>query len=234
MAVWQEKRDGKAIVIFTDRCDAGKQLAAALERFRGSDPIILALPRGGVPVAFEVATALRAPLDVILVRKIGAPHHEELGIGAVVDGHDPQLVLDEDLVRLVAPPAGYVEAQTRLQLAEIERRRQVYLGDRPPLALEGRTVIVVDDGIATGNTARAALRALKRVRPACLVLAVPVAPADALAPFSQEADEVVCLFTAENFHAVGAYYQDFSQTTDAEVIELLDKAGQSRTGQSRT
>src|SRR6059058_677649 len=161
--------------LFEDRRDAGRQLAAALAHYESSRPVVLALPRGGVPVGFEVAKALGAPLDVLLVRKIGAPGHEELGLGAVVDGHDPQLVLNEDLVRTVAPPPGYIEAEEQRQLAEIERRRRPYIGDRSPVAVEARTVIVVDDGIATGATVKAALRGLARSRPARLVLAVPVA-----------------------------------------------------------
>src|ERR1043165_6767518 len=130
--------------LFEDRRDAGRRLAAALAHYRDSRSVVLALPRGGVPVGFEVAKALAAPLDVLLVRKIGAPGHEELGLGAIVDGHDPQLVLNEDIVSAVAPPPGYIEAEKQRQLAEIERRRQHYLGDRSPIAVEGRTVIVVD------------------------------------------------------------------------------------------
>src|SRR6266567_7245600 len=136
-------RNGAPMMIgqdsFSDRREAGRQLAAALAHFRDANPLVLALPRGGVPVAFEVATSLAAPLDLLLVRKIGAPGHEELGIGAVVDGHDPQLVLNEDLVRAVAPPPGYIEAEEQRQLAEIERRRQEYVGNRTPVAVEGRT-----------------------------------------------------------------------------------------------
>src|SRR5690348_6438925 len=188
--------------LFRNRRDAGRRLAVALAPYRESRPIVLALPRGGVPVGFEVAKALAAPLDVLLVRKIGAPGHEELGLGAVVDGHDHQLVLNEDLVRAVAPPPGYIEAEKQRQLAEIERRRQHYLGDRSPVAVEGRTVIVVDDGIATGATVKAALRGLARNRPARLVLAVPVAPGDSLNELSTECDDVVCLATPDPFHAV--------------------------------
>src|ERR1051325_749376 len=143
--------------LFRNRRDAGRRLGVALAPYRESRPIVLALPRGGVPVGSEVAKALAAPLDVLLVRKIGAPGHEELGLGAVVDGHDPQLVLNEDLVRGVAPRPGYIEAEKARQLAEIERRRQNYLGDRPPLSAKGRVAIVVDDGIATGGTGAAGL-----------------------------------------------------------------------------
>jgi len=212
--------------LFRNRRDAGRRLAAVLQPHRTSRPIVLALPRGGVPVGFEVAKALAAPLDVLLVRKIGAPGHEELGLGAVVDGHDPQLVLNEDLVRAVAPPPGYMEAEQQRQLAEIERRRRHYIGDRSPVAVEGRTVIVVDDGIATGATVKAALRGLARNRPARLVLAVPVAPADSLDELSAECDEVVCLATPDPFYAVGPHYRDFRQTEDAEVVRLLAEARQ--------
>jgi putative phosphoribosyl transferase len=212
--------------IFRDRRDAGRRLAAALAPYRTSRPVVLALPRGGVPVGFEVAKSFAAPLDVLLVRKIGAPGHEELGLGAVVDGHDPQLVLNEDLVRAVAPPPGYIEAEEQRQLAEIERRRQHYNRDRSPVAVEGRTVIVVDDGIATGATVKAALRGLARNRPARLVLAVPVAPAASLEELSAECDELVCLATPDPFYAVGPQYRNFRQTEDAEVVRLLDEARQ--------
>jgi putative phosphoribosyl transferase len=212
--------------LFRNRRDAGRRLAVALAPYRESRPIVLALPRGGVPVGFEVAKALAAPLDVLLVRKIGAPGHEELGLGAVVDGHDAQLVLNEDLVRAVAPPPGYIEAEQKRQLAEIEHRRRHYIGDRPPVAVEGRPVIVVDDGIATGATVKAALRGLARNHPARLVLAVPVAPADILDELSAECDKIVCLATPDPFYAVGPHYGDFRQTEDAEVVRLLAEARQ--------
>ena len=160
------------------------------------------------------------------MRKIGAPGHEELGLGAVVDGHDAQLVLNEDLVRALAPPPGYIEAEQKRQLAEIERRRQEYVGDRSPVAVEGRSVVVVDDGIATGATVKAALRGLARNRPARLVLAVPVRPADTIEELSTECDEIVCLATPDPFYAVGPHYRDFRQTEDAEVVRLLAEARQ--------
>jgi len=192
--------------------------------FRSRNPVVLALPRGGVPVAIEVAKALRAPLDLVLVRKIGAPGHPELGLGAVVDGAHPQLVINNDLIAELRVPASYLEAEAERQLQEIERRRKCYLGDRRPIEVEDRTVIVVDDGIATGGTVRAALQGLSRSRPAYLVLAVPVAPPDTIAQLRAEADEVVCLITPEPFYAVGLYYEDFTQTSDAEVVTLLHEA----------
>jgi putative phosphoribosyl transferase len=211
-------------VVFADRRAAGRQLAAALMRFKRERPVVLALPRGGVPVAFEVAKALEAPLDVALVRKIGAPGHAELGLGAVVDGKDPQMILNEEVVRLVRPKPGYLQSEKARQLRELERRRRLYRDGRPSPAVEGRTAIVVDDGIATGGSAKAVLRALAAQHAGKLVLAVPVAPADTLEALSSEADEVVCLATPEPFFAVGEHYEDFAQTTDEEVVSLLERA----------
>jgi len=209
---------------FRNRAEAGRRLAERLASFRSRDPAVLALPRGGVPVAYEIAKALQAPLDLVLVRKIGAPGHAEFGLGAVVDGAHPQVVLNEEVVAQLDVPPAYIEAETERQLQEIERRRARYLHGRRPIDVEGRTTIVVDDGIATGGTVRAALQGLARARPAHLALAVPVAPADTIEQLRSQADEIVCLLTPEPFYAVGMHYQDFTQTSDAEVIALLDEA----------
>lgn len=215
---------------FADRADAGRQLADALLHLKDAHPVVLALPRGGVPVAFEVAQALDAPLDIVLVRKIGAPHQPELGLGAVVDGSDPQLVLNEEVVQAVQPDMHYMQEEKERQLAEIERRRGIYRQDRTPLSIKGRTVIVVDDGIATGGTMKAVLKALSQAQAAKLVLAVPVAPAESLAELERWADEVVCLGTPTPFYAVGVHYRNFEQTSDEEVIELLARAAERHQG----
>lgn len=209
---------------FEDRGDAGRQLAGSLAAYRERRPLILALPRGGVPVAFEVAKMLGAELDVLLARKIGVPGHEELALGAVVDGRPPELVINEDVQGIVRMPEAEIEAAMRHQLGEIARRRVLYRGDRAPPDIEGRTVIVVDDGIATGATVKAALRGVRRMRPGTLVLAVPVAPASTIETLRDECDRVICLATPEPFHAVGMNYQSFEQTSDEEVVELLHGA----------
>lgn len=209
---------------FRDRADAGRQLVPRLMAYAADDVVVLALPRGGVPVAFEVAKALRAPLDLIFVRKIGAPGHAEYGLGAVVDGAHPQVVLNEEALSFVSVPSGYIEEETRRQLQEIERRRQRYLAGRQPVDVRNRVAIVVDDGIATGSTVRAALKGLAQARPARLILAVPVAPKDTVNRLKAEADEVICLMTPEPFYAVGQHYDDFRQTSDREVTTLLDEA----------
>ncbi|KHK88338.1 phosphoribosyltransferase [Novosphingobium malaysiense] len=208
---------------FADRTDAGRQLARELETFGYKDPVVLALPRGGVPVAFEVAKTLHAPLDVLMVRKIGAPGHEEYGIGALVDGAAPQVVIDEAMARTVGASRDYIDMQIAKELAEIERRRALYRAG-PPLVLKARTVIVVDDGIATGGTVRAALQGLARTEPAQIILAVPLAPADVLPDLQKQCDRVICLSSPYPFRAVGMHYRDFRQTGDEEVIRLLAEA----------
>jgi predicted phosphoribosyltransferase len=219
-------------MMFRDRRDGGRRLARALDRFRGADAVVLALPRGGVPVGFEVAEALDAAFDLILVRKIGAPGHEELALGAVVDGVHPQLVLNEHVVDLIQPPPGYIEAAQKRGLAEIERRRLAYLGDSKAIEIKGRIAIVVDDGIATGATMKAALRGTRRSEPLRLVLATPVAPKAAVGEFAAECDETVVLATPDPFDAVGLFYRDFAQTSDEEVVQLLAKARERHTAPS--
>ena len=208
---------------FIDRTDAGRQLAKALAHYKNQRPVVLALPRGGVPVAAEVATELDAPLDLILVRKIGVPFQPELAMGAVVDGAEPIIVRNEEVIQLCGVSETDFNAIRDEQLAEIERRRKAYLGDRPRPKLSGRTVIVVDDGIATGATTRAALHAISMRKPAKLVLAVPVAPTETLKKLHGEADDIVCLEDYEDFGAIGLFYSDFRQVSDAEVIALLAK-----------
>ncbi|HYG90587.1 MAG TPA: phosphoribosyltransferase [Azospirillum sp.] len=210
--------------LFQDRTEAGQRLAQLLIPYRDASPVVLALPRGGVPIGYEIALMLSAPLDLVLVRKIGAPINPEFGIGAVVDGQSPVTVIDEDLVRRVGISEAYIERTTQAELEEIERRRALYLKGRPPVDIKGRTAIVVDDGIATGSTMRVALRALRAAQPARLVMAVPVAPPDTLEEMRSDCDEAVCLATPEDFRAVGAFYRDFQQVGDAEVIDLLDRA----------
>ena len=207
--------------MFQNRKDAGRRLAAELAGFKGQDCMVLALPRGGVPVAAEVAAALNAPLDLLLVRKIGAPWHPELAVGAVSDGGDPITVRDADTMRQTGTSDAAFEAARLRELHEIERRRVFYLGARAPVALEGRIAIVVDDGLATGNTMRVALAAARRRGPGLLVMAVPVAPAEIIPTFRGEADRVVCLEMPKHFVAVGNFYRDFEQTCDEEVIALL-------------
>ena len=208
---------------FRDRMDAGRRLAAALADYKDQQPTILALPRGGVPVAAEVAAALNAPLDLVLVRKIGVPFQPELAMGAVVDGGTPLVVRNEDVIRLAGIDESEFKAVCDSELGEIERRRQRYLGKRKRVDITGRTAIVVDDGIATGATTRAALRATRMRNPKTLVLAVPVAPSDCLAEMRREADEVVCLEDYQPFEAIGLYYSDFRQISDEEVIEILGR-----------
>jgi len=205
---------------FVDRRDAGRRLAAALAFLKGRrDLLVLAVPRGGVVVGAEVARALQAPLDVIIARKIGAPGNPELAIGAVAA--DGTTVLDEGLIGQLGVSAGYIESTTERERLEIERRLQAYRGDRPPPEVAGKTVVLTDDGVATGATTLAAIRSLRRHGPRSLILAVPVGPPDTINMLSREVDRAVVLATPELFWAVGAFYQVFDQTTDYEVSELL-------------
>jgi putative phosphoribosyl transferase len=209
---------------FHDRREAGRLLAERLLPLRDAHPIVLALPRGGVPVAFEVARALRAPLDLVLVRKIGAPGHEEFAIGAVVDGSPAQSVRNESVIAALRVPESYIAGETARQLAEIARRRAAYLGSRPPIPLAGRAALVIDDGIATGATVKAALKGLAQANPARLVLAVPVAPPEVLEELRPLVDDLHCLLAPDPFRAVGLFYRDFAQTSDEEVVALLRQA----------
>ena len=206
---------------FQDRADAGRQLARALAGYKGQQPVVLALPRGGVSVAAEVAAALDAPLDVILVRKIGVPFQPELAMGAVVDGDEPLIVRNEAVIRHAGIGEAAFQAVCDSELAEIERRRQRYLGGRERIEVAGRSAIVIDDGIATGATMRAALRATRLRKPKKLILAVPVAPTDSLAVMRREADEIVCLEAHPDLGAIGYYYSDFRAVPDEVVIALL-------------
>ena len=209
---------------FRDRADAGRQLAAKLHHLKERDPVVLALPRGGVPVGFEIAQALEAPLDLVLVRKIGVPWQPELALGAVTDGDDPSVFIDRDLSAQLAIPEDYITEETARQIEELERRKRVYRSGRAPLDIAGRAAIVVDDGIATGATMRVALQATRRRNPSWLVLAAPVAAPDTIARLRAEADEVVCVETPAGLGAIGFYYRDFHQVSDAEVTEILARA----------
>jgi putative phosphoribosyl transferase len=211
-------------MLFTNRHEAGRRLAERLLALKDRRPVVLALPRGGVPVGFEVARALAAPLDLVLVRKIGAPFQEDLAVGAIADGEHPELVTDPRLVADLDISPEYLEEAKSAALQEIERRRRVYFGDRQPVDVAGCTAIVVDDGIATGATMLAALRATRRRKPARLVLAVPVAPRHTIEKLRREVDETVCLDTPADFFAVGQFYRQFPQLRDEEVIALLDQA----------
>lgn len=205
---------------FADRVDAGRRLGAAVrDRLRGGPALVLGLPRGGVPVAVEVAAALGAPVDVLVVRKVGVPTQPELAMGAVAGGG--VTVRNEDVLRLLPFAAPLFESAAARERAEVERRERAFRGDRPPLAAEGRTVVLVDDGVATGATVRAAIAAARALGAARVVVAVPVASPEALALLEAEADEVVCLEAPRAFHAVGAWYADFPQLTDEEVRALL-------------
>jgi predicted phosphoribosyltransferase len=206
---------------FQDRADAGRRLAKALTGYKEQRPVVLALPRGGVPVAAEIAAALGAPLDLVLVRKIGLPIQPELAMGAVVDGPEPVVVRNDDVISTCAIDEAEFQRACAQELVEIKRRRKLYLSGRRPAEVTGRVVIIVDDGIATGATTRAALRAVRIRKPKKLVLAVAVGATDTVESLRSEADEIVCLEPYENLGAIGFYYADFRQISDDEVITLL-------------
>jgi putative phosphoribosyl transferase len=207
--------------VFENRTKAGAELAERLAGMAFPDPVVLALPRGGVPVARPIADRLEAPLDLLLVRKIGVPWQPELAAAAIVDGERPDLVLNEEVVGLAGLEADEIQSLAAAELREIERRRAAYLGDREPVPVEGRTAIVVDDGIATGTTVRAALIAVRRRKPARLVLAVPVAPVETVEALRPLVDTLVCLSTPDGFMAIGNHYREFHQLSDEEVVHLL-------------
>ncbi|HLI75155.1 MAG TPA: phosphoribosyltransferase [Acidimicrobiales bacterium] len=213
---------------FDDRSDAGRRLAQLLEERALPDPVVNGMARGGVPVAFEIARALPAPLDVVVVRKLGHPEQPELGLGAI--GEEGVRLVNEELVAQLRVPSEVIDAVAARERQELDRRLRTYRGDRPPVAVEGRTAIVVDDGLATGFTARAAVEVMRRRRAASVVLAVPVGPPAAVAALRRVADEVVCVEETERFFGISEWYLDFHQVSDAEVADLLATAGNADTG----
>jgi putative phosphoribosyl transferase len=208
---------------FYDRSDAGRRLAATLAHYKDAGAVVFALPRGGAPVADEIATALDAPLDLVLVRKIGVPYQPELAMGAIADGGNTIIVRNNDVIDSVGVTEAEFDAVCERESKEIERRRELYLGHRPRPEVKGQVAIVVDDGIATGATTRAALKSVRARGPKKLVLAIPVAPTETLEAMRKEADEVICLEDHRIFGAIGFFYSDFSQTSDEEVIAILDR-----------
>lgn len=207
--------------MFKDRTEAGKILAEALSEYKDKNTIVLAIPRGGVVVAYEVAKALNAPLDLIIPRKIGAPSQPELAIGAVTE--DGTTILNQDIIQYLRVPDDYIKTEVKRQIEEIKRRIQRYLGDKPRLSIEGKVVILIDDGVATGATTRAAIASIRKRKPALIVLAIPVGPPDTVKELREDADKVICLTTPKPFFAIGQFYENFEQTSDEEVIQILNK-----------
>lgn len=208
-------------LVFADRVEAGRLLGEQLAAMELAVPLVLALPRGGVPVGAEIARILRAPLDVTLVRKIGAPNEPELAVGAVAEGPSPEIVVNDEVARSLRLSDDFITSEAAREFAVIAQRRSAYAAWRPPYEIAERTAIVVDDGVATGMTMQAALRSVRRRQPAKLIAAVPVASREALAMLRREADDVVCLNSPASFGSVGSFYRDFEQVSDAEVVELL-------------
>jgi len=206
---------------FKNRAEAGKRLAEQLLEFRGQKPLVLAIPRGGVSIAYEIVKALHASLDLIISRKIAAPRNPELGIGAVTE--DGTLLLNDELVAALQVTQDYIGAAKKREIKEIKRRKKAYLGERLVQSPENRTVILVDDGIATGATVRAAVQSIRRQKPTTLMVAVPVAPPETLKVLEKEVDKVICLLVFEPFFAIGQFYEDFRQVSDEEVIEILQQ-----------
>jgi putative phosphoribosyl transferase len=214
--------------MFADRQQAGRELGAELATLKLPDPVVLALPRGGVPVGAEIAAALNSPLDIVIVRKVGAPGNPELAVAAIVDGDPPDIVLNREIVEAYGLGNSDLAALIKLERPELERRRLVYRGDRHPVSVEGKTAILVDDGAATGTTMKVAVRALKRRSPREIVIALPVAPRDILEELALEADRIICLSQPMHFHALGYHYKSFPQLSDAEVTSALQEAAQRR------
>ncbi|MEM2911843.1 MAG: phosphoribosyltransferase [Candidatus Bathyarchaeia archaeon] len=210
--------------LFTDRVEAGRRLASALTSIASKDAIALAIPRGGVVVGFEVAQALSIPLDIIIPRKIGAPENPELAIGAITE--DGTIILDDRLVTYLQVSANYIKAESEKQKLEIKRRLKLYRGDTPYPNIKDREVILVDDGVATGYTVKAALASVHKKGAKRIIIAVPVGPRSTIDELAREADHVVCLYTPEPFYAIGQFYKNFTQTTDEEVIKLLNLSKQ--------
>ncbi|MHA1643420.1 MAG: phosphoribosyltransferase [Candidatus Freyarchaeota archaeon] len=208
--------------MFRDRVEAGTNLAKELQAYKRENPVVLAIPRGGVVVGYEVARELGAPLDIVIPRKIPSPHNPELGVGAVAQ--DGTVIINQQIKEYLNVSDEYIQEEAERQIREIERRMRTYRGDREPVPVKDRVVILVDDGIATGGTMRAAIRSLRKQNPRKIVVAVPVAPPRTIKKIEEEADEVVCLLAYEPFEAVGQFYMDFRQTTDSEVINLLQKS----------
>ncbi|AZO16691.1 phosphoribosyltransferase [Mesorhizobium sp. M2A.F.Ca.ET.043.05.1.1] len=206
--------------MFRDRQEAGQKLGASLDQLQLKDPIVLALPRGGVPVAAEIAKALKAPLDLVIVRKVGAPGNPELAVAAIVDGEPPDVVLNREIVEAYALDDGALRVLIAQERPELERRRAVYRGKDLPLSVTGKTVIIVDDGAATGTTMKVAIRALKRRSPRKIIVALPVAPVDTADELAQEAD-LICLNQPARFRALSYYYGNFPQLSDNEVLDIM-------------
>ncbi|TWI56664.1 putative phosphoribosyltransferase [Pseudomonas duriflava] len=219
----------KMIEPYQDRFQAGQALAEVLQVYANASPVVLALPRGGVPVALPIAQALNAPLDVVMARKIGAPNDKGCGLGAVIDGPASRWVVNQDRLEFLNPPAGWFEAERDRQLSDLKGLRRLYCGNRPPVSLKGRTVILADDGLDTGGTARVALMALAEEAPARLMLAVPVGARRVVNALQKLADQIICLAMPEPFQGIGAYYRQFEPLSDVDVAGLLSYARHTRT-----
>jgi putative phosphoribosyl transferase len=219
--------------MFEDRQQAGRQLGIELASLRLSNPVVLALPRGGVPVGVEIAAALDAPLDLLIVRKVGAPGNPELAVAAIVDGDPTDVVLNREIIEAYGLGNSQLAALIKRERPELERRRAAYRGDRHPLSIDGKTVIVADDGAATGTTMKVAIRALKRRSPREVMVALPAAPAETVAELALETDRIICLSQAVHFHALNYHYRNFPQLTDMDVTTMLEEFAQWRKDKSR-